>query len=77
MLSVRCYTWVAKTPKISTPFRVIRNPQVKRNTTISEKQQGVIMDQLLEFEKHIYITVKKIRGISTMLISEFTYKCTA
>ena len=68
MLSVKCYTWVAKTPKISTPFRVIRN---------SEKQQGVIMDHPLEFEKHIYITVKKIRGISTMLISEFTYKCTA
>ena len=42
--------------------------------TICEKDLGVNVDSLLDFNTHISEIVKKARGVSCMILRNFTYK---
>ena len=51
------------------------NISTELTETVCEKDLGVNVDQLLSFEDHVFITIKKARSMSGLLIRTMDFKC--
>ena len=50
------------------------NSKNKLDSTVDEKDLGVIIDPNLDFDSHISATIKKTNRLSGMLMMNITYK---
>ena len=51
------------------------NVSTELTETVCEKDLGVNVDQLLSFQEHILITIKKARSMSGLLVRTMDFKC--
>ena len=72
-VSFNCAKCVMHLGKNNPKYNYSINNNVLHETT-SEKDLGIYVDQLLNFEEHINITVKKARKIAGLIIRNITYK---